>query len=1027
VVRAFRRRPGFTGTRPRLPLLSASVRTNTVRWWDARRGTRAASSTPELSGSFLRRQEPMQRMFLAVALALALAPSALAQLAGGNITGTIQDDQGGVLPGVTVTLQGADITRTSVTDEAGVYRFLNLAPGSYRVAAAMQGFTTVVRDGVVVTVGSHVDLPVRMKVATVEETVTVTGESPIVDARATGTATNFTQDELARIPTSRDPWALLRTVPGVQMDRVNIAGNETGQQSNFNSKGSSRNDTVWTMDGVQITDMSAIGASPSYFDFDTFDEIQISTSGQDIRQPTGGAGLNLVVKRGTNAFRGTARGYFTSDELEAENVPDELRAIGITAATADHNDQISDIGIEAGGPIVRDKAWIWGSIANQDIRLVRAAGGLIDRTLLKTYNIKGNYQATNADMFSALWFLGAKEKFGRPGAPTQRYDPTAAFNQGNLYSEGRPNGLLKIEHNRTFGSSLFVNSKFASYDTGFTLAPIGGLEMQSTVSTRLGHTFGSLQDNRFLRPQTVVNADANHFRQALGGNHDISFGFSWRRHDATTNTVYPGNMIQGYDNSDTDRRGRVWREGLGTNRTEYLALYVGDTFQRGRLTLNAGLRFDRQDGAALASDARANAGLPTVVPGISFSGYDTPFTWNTVLPRIGVTYALDETSKTLLRANFSMYASQLDATTVGFSNPSVQAGYAEYPWADANGDNFVQPGEVNTAAAPLSFAGGFNPAAPTSVRSSDLIDADLKAPITKGLVIGIDREIMPNFGVQVNCSWSRTDDIVGSNNNGDGISTTFVPWVGLTRSDYTPGEVLTGTLPNGEAYAVQTWIPDAAKVAANGNSRILTNWDGYHVTYNGLELSAVKRMSNRWMARAALAWNNPREYWQNDVNVLGNPTRTDTSHLEDGGPYATRSAGSGAGDGFVHGRWQVNINGAYQLPYGLEVAGNLFGRQGNPFPIFRTASLGVDGSQRVLVSPSLDTFRLDDIWNLDLRGTKYLQLNRVNLTLVADLFNVLNANMALNRQRNVGTAATFNRITQNLSPRIVRFGVRIGF
>jgi hypothetical protein len=969
----------------------------------------------------------MKRVLLVATLVLAIASAAIAQIASGNISGTIQDDQGGVLPGVTVTLQGADITRTMVSDETGGYRFLNLAPGAYRITATLPGFTTMVREGVVVAVGSNVDLPVTMKVATVQETVTVTGESPIVDTRATGTATNFTQDELARIPTSRDPWALLRTVPGVQMDRVNIAGNETGQQSNFNSKGSSRNDTVWTMDGVQITDMSAIGASPTYFDFDTFEEIQISTSGQDIRQPTGGAGLNLVVKRGTNAFRGTARGYFTSDELEADNVPDELQAIGVTPATADHNDQITDMGIEAGGPIVKDKAWIWGSIANQDIRLVRAAGGLIDRTLLKTYNIKGNYQATNDDMFSALWFLGAKEKFGRAGAPTQRYDPTAAYNQGNLYTDGRPNGLLKIEHNRTFGSSLFVNSKVASYDTGFTLAPIGGLDMQSTVSTRLGYTFGSLQDNRFLRPQTVVNVDANHFRQALGGNHDLSFGFSWRRHDATTNTVYPGNMIQGFDNSVTDKRGRVWREGLGTNRTEYMGFYVGDTFQKGRVTINAGVRYDRQDGAALASDARGNAGLPNIVPGISFPGYDTPFTWNTVLPRIGVTYALDEANKTLLRANFSMYASQLDATTVGWSNPSGAAGFAEYPWVDANGDNFVQATEVNTSGRPLAFAGGFNPDAPTSVRSSDVIDSDLKAPITKGLVIGIDREIMPNFGVQVNYSWSRTDNVVGSNNNGDGISTTFVPWVGLTANDYLPGEVLTGTLPDGQSYSVQTFIPNAALVAENGNSRILTNWDGYRVVYNGIELSAVKRMSSRWMARVAFAYNNPQEFWDNDVNVLGNPTRTDTSHLEDGGPYATRSAGSGAGDAFVNGKWQINVNGAYQLPYAIEVAGNLFGRQGNPFPIFRSAALGLDGSQRVLVSPSLDTFRLDDIWNLDLRGTKHVQVNRVQLTFVADLFNVMNNNMALNRQRNIATAATFNRITQNLSPRILRFGVRVGF
>src|SRR5712692_3381562 len=113
----------------------------------------------------------------------------------------------------------------------------------------------------------------HMSVAAVSETITVTGQSPIVDTKATGTSTNFTQDELARIPTSRDPWALLRTVPGVMVDRVNIGGNETGQQSNFQAKATRPADAVWTMDGVVITDMAAIGASPTYFNYDTFEEI----------------------------------------------------------------------------------------------------------------------------------------------------------------------------------------------------------------------------------------------------------------------------------------------------------------------------------------------------------------------------------------------------------------------------------------------------------------------------------------------------------------------------------------------------------------------------------------------------------------------------------------------------------------------------------------------------------------------------------------------------------------------------------
>src|SRR6185369_2650294 len=206
----------------------------------------------------------------------------------------------------------------------GEYRFLNLAPGPYKITAALQGFTTMVRDNVIVAVGRNVELPLALKIASVAETITVNGDSPVIDIKATGTSTNFTSDELTRIPTSRDPFALMRSVPGVLVDRVNIGGNETGQQSNFASKGTRPQDASWTMDGIEITDMAATGASPSYFNFDNFEEIQVSTSGQPITQQTGGAGLNFIVRRGTNLFHGGVRAYFDNNAMESSNVPAEL-------------------------------------------------------------------------------------------------------------------------------------------------------------------------------------------------------------------------------------------------------------------------------------------------------------------------------------------------------------------------------------------------------------------------------------------------------------------------------------------------------------------------------------------------------------------------------------------------------------------------------------------------------------------------------------------------------------------------------
>jgi hypothetical protein len=966
----------------------------------------------------------MRKVILAGFLAVLLAAPALAQVQGGNIAGTVKDEQGGVLPGVTVTLSGTDRTTVFITEANGQYRFLNLPPGTYRLAFEITGFTARTLSDIGLRVGANIDLPVTMSVAAVSETVTVSGTTPVVDTKAMGTATNFTQAELSAVPTSRDPWALLRTVPGVMVDRVNIAGNETGQQSNFMSKGTRPQDAVWTLDGVVVTDMSAYGGSPTYFNYDNFDEIQVSTSGQDIRQPTGGVGLNFVVKRGTNQFRGGFRGYFTGEGLEWANVPEELVNQGVTADTADHNKQITDYGFDIGGPILKDKAWFYASWASQDIRLVRYAGQQIDRTLLDTINVKGNWQATQKDLISVLWFLGAKEKYGRAvGQSGITFEAdTATWNQTGVYTEGWPHGLLKIEDNRMFASNFFVSARYASYNTGFGLIPRGGLDMEGGASQVTGQSYGSYQQVEYLRPQHTIGADANYFATMLGASHEMKFGGGWRRNEQTVRQVWPGNMIYAQQYAVDNSTAFVYREGVGTDRIEFFNLYVGDTISKGRVTIDLGLRYDRQGGEALPSATQANKAFPELVPGISFDGYEAPFTWNTWAPRAGLTMGLDEGNRTVARASFSRYAGQLLTGIVGFSNPSASAGFAEYRWVDTNGDHLAQAGEVVTNLPPISFGGGFNPANPTGVTSANQIDPNLKAPITTSVVAGIDRELAPNVGLQVSYSYTRTTD-----QNGNFQSSFYRPWVGLTEADYIAGPVVSGTLPDGTAYSVPTYYPNAVKVAANGNSRILSTWPGFVSDYHGLEVQFVKRMANRWMARVGAAWNNAREsYGDSPWNDLGNPTPTDLNPLQDGGPYVVRSGGSGSGDIFIHAKWQFNANAVYVFPWDIEVGANVFGRQGYPFPVYRTAGLGRDGTVRVLVSPEIDTYRLANLWNTDVRAAKSFTVGRMKAQIVADLFNLFNANTELVRNRNAGSTS-FRSLAQNLSPRIIRFGLKVQF
>ncbi|MET0553753.1 MAG: hypothetical protein ABW221_11990, partial [Vicinamibacteria bacterium] len=772
--------------------------------------------------------------------------------------------------------------------------------------------------------------------------------------------------------------------------------------------------------------------------------IQITTSGNDIRQSTGGVGLNFVTKRGTNQFHGTLRGYFTHEDLGSNNTPEELLSPSaaflavpgvraITDAQANHNKQVADYGFDIGGPIVKDKLWFWGSYGKQDIRLQRSQGALIDKTILKDFNAKVNWQATDSDMVSVLWFLGAKSKFGRaPGACSNCFEPLeATWNQDNSFPDNPFHGLFKVEDNHVFSPSFVLNAKYAYYGTGFELAPIGGLDAQAGISSRLSRTFGTTQLSKNVRPQHTANADASYFANGMGGNHEIKFGLGWRKTQALTQTLWPGDQVVAYDtvlapigSPTRNQRARVNREGLGINDTYYWSAYLGDTFSKDRLTMNVGVRWDRQGGKAVASDVQGNGAFPNVVPGISFAGYDAPFTWNDFSPRAGLTYALDSGRKTLFRANFARYVTQLDTGVVGYMNPSGNQGWAEYNWNDLNGDNLAQPGEVDINGPRLATGGGFNPAAPTAVTSANQIDADLVAPRTSEIVAGFDRELFADFGVSISYTFRHYDRFL------------TYPRIGMTAADYVPGNVLTGTLPDGSPYRVQTFDPIAAKVTAGNSGRFATNADDYSQTFHGVELAATKRLSKGWMFRLAASYNDHTETYDASVPVVideerggvaaGNPTRLDVDTLVSGGQVASRSSGSGAGDVFINGKWALNASLMYQLPWKLEVAASLFAKQGTPYPFFINDALGGDGTQRVLVTPEVDSQRLDKLVNLDLRLAKNIKAAGSNITLTADLFNVFNANTEINRQRNLGSPL-FGQLTDYLSPRILRLGMRLGF
>jgi len=336
-----------------------------------------------------------------------------------------------------------------------------------------------------------------------------------------------------------------------------------------------------------------------------------------------------------------------------------------------------------------------------------------------------------------------------------------------------------------------------------------------------------------------------------------------------------------------------------------------------------------------------------------------------------------------------------------------------------------------------SPSGGFNPANPTAVTSANQLDPNLKAPITQSVVSGIDHELMPNLAVLVNYSYTRTTNLFGN------FAGAITPRVGVSLADYAPGSGLSGTLPDGTPYSIPTYIPNAAKVTAGGSGFVITNIPDYYTDYSGIEIGLVKRLSNKWLGRAGFSWNNAREHFDSAAGLYdtnGNPTPTLTEPLKDGGQFAPQSGGSGAGNIYINAKWTFNVNGMYQAPYGLEVSANVFGRQGYPFPLYRqggsaaTAALGsADSGLSILVVPQIDYLRYPSLWNTDMRIARSFKAQMINLRLIGDLFNVFNSNTALVRVNNITPTATgalpanYNTLAQNLSPRIFRVGLVIGF
>ena len=1011
---------------------------------------------------------------IAATLFVALfAMNAFAQIQSGNIYGHVMAKDGSMLPGVTVTLSGIGAPQTFVTDNDGHFRFINLSPGAYQIKAELAGYGVATRQGVRVSIGSNADVTMTLN-PSVAESITVTAEAPLLDVRKAGTGATVTKVELEKVPTGRDPWVILQQSPGVLMDRINVGGSESGQQSNYVGKGSTGDQSTWNIDGVNITDVGALGSSPTYYDFDSFEEMQVTTGGTDPRIMTPGVQLNMVTKRGTNEIKGSARYYKTPGSLQTDpKIPTEAQSY---LAKVNEINNIGDYGGEAGGPILRDKLWLWAGTSKQLIKLfvaqpVGQERRYTDNTELTTKDAKLNAQLFASNSFAYTIMRNGKVKIGRNASPTR--PPETTYNQGDNF--GGPN-MWKAEDTQIFGSNFYLTGLISHVQGGFQL--IGdqgkgcrdiGCAIASDVLPSYNDAANLSYHRSFLsyyteRPQKQYRADGSTFFNTGSVNHELKFGFGYRDAGVRSLTAWPGNQVSffegvGLDGNDADAGDlgaiagvELLRQDDFTYHVKQNDFYVGDTMLFGNLTVQAGLRYDLQKANFQSGGIPANPVIPDAanaapdgifLPAISFSGSNiAQLKWDSISPRIGLTYTLGSQKKTLLRAALNRYTDQMGGTLVYFASP-VAYQYLYYYYADLNGDKIAQRNELCGSAgvdceADAGFGNGLQSATnldPAKLGVANQVarwDPNMKAPYADELILGFEHELMSDLSIGVNGTYRKLKDFVAfrpEHTQGAGDY--------YTSADYTVGGNLTGTLPNGSPYSVPYYKIKSG--VASPIYYVITNLDDYSQTYKGLELSATKRMSNRWMLRGNVSFND----WTQDVGSgsIWDPTRqrgTPNSAAPNVGTLSGCTVcngsvvqGSGSGSGakggvYINSKWAYNLTGVYQIPVIETSLGfNLNGRQGYPIPYIHRVSTS-EGRKYVLVQNQTDSTRLDNVTELDLRVAKDLRFSRLGLTISADVFNVMNSHTILQRVTRLNTASA-NQITEIQSPRVIRLGARLTF
>jgi hypothetical protein len=905
------------------------------------------------------------RLLLMLCL-LALAAPAAAQQTTGEIVGRVTDTSGGVLPGVTVVLRSDGVagTQTAVTTGEGQYRFPLLPPGSYQVEYTLAGFSTLRRDAIPVSVGGTVDLNVQLAIGGAEEVITVTGEVPVVNALRTSVSTNYDSEWVRNAPVRRNSYFdYVNSAPGIS------AASNIGQSSGAQSLGSSTNENQYQIDGTNIS-------STPWVNGDAVEQVEVVQLGASAQYGNvQGAVFNIVTRQGSNLLHGDVNFYYQNKSLTGRNTTDEF-----DSGRPYYRDTYRDFTAQASGAFVPNKFWFFGSF--QHLTDFDAQPGADPRFPALNearkvfwkfnYNINAKHRLMHGYHDDYYWIPGTPTLFTAPETInlSHGHNPTPNF----VYT-GTLSDTLVVEARY---SGFFLQS---SNDPNQPGAPRVGIRYEDDDTGLITGAISQWTENRSWRNGTAVKF-TRYTERFLGGSHDTSFGVQLNRHG--------GKQLTGPNDTITTASGRLID---GETRLPYYqgstantwGVYIDDTFRFKRATFNMGVRYDDSNGAFQALPFVDAFGNPT---GAMSQATDSVYRWRTISPRVGVSYTLNQSGATIVKAHAGRYYTELSAGDFRAAVPSITPSYSFRFDEAGNRVNFVE----------------------TSSNENLLIDPDLKPAYTDQYMAQVEQQLSRNFGLQVAYAHKRGENYSGWTD----IAGVYeeVPYVDSVGRDAT-----------GETFMVYKLVSPAAE-----RQYLLTTPGGLYSRYNGMTVQLTRRFSNNWSAVASVVYSKSTGRLPSSARATassGQSSSAGTFGREANGPNDyVNTEGLLVGDRPV----VAKLNFVYQLPWGIMAATNLQYQSGKPYARHvRVSGLGFPSAPTIAMEERDGSRRVDPLKLVDVRLQKDFVLpgSPMKLGLFVDMMNLTNDASYQGIASNLGTSSAFGVPTSFIPPRRFQIGTKL--